>query len=180
MSQDAQQTTTTTVSSATVINIADRIAARDLERAREAIRLAAGELPTWSLRPGADAGGWTVEEMRRDFHPTVNSLPFITRSNDANPFSRVVSFWNDTPTGNGDHARGRHYANLLVAAMAADRCGGRPLEQIISAIIDDGMARRKKGGRGSRSMTPTVDGFLRELGRLVCSAIEVYSKGGAQ
>ena len=138
MLQASKRPTTTTGAepSTKIISLTDRIAARDVETMRAAV----AECPTWTLRPGADAGGWTVAEMRRIHHPTVNTLPFVTL-HEGNPF-KVKTFWNDKPTRHGDHERGRHYARLLVAAMVADDCGGRPLEQVINAIIDDSIARR--------------------------------------
>lgn len=115
---------------------------------------------------------WTRAQIRRDYAPAFKSLPFIQRKDGASICNHPLSFWNDTPgfDHKGDCKRGRVYAAMTIEAIAADNCGGGPLEQVFEAIIMDAVARRIKGGKHARTIPPAVDGFLWELSKFIAEA----------
>jgi hypothetical protein len=121
------------------------------------------------------AAAWKEAEIRRAFNPTYNLLPFVTRS----PISRAcdvpLSFWNDVPTRGrkSDHARGRDYARLALAAIAADDSSSRPLEQTFRAIIKQVAAQPRRGRKRTRALPPAVDGFLWEMSNIIRDAAAV-------
>jgi len=113
------------------------------------------------------------------FCPAIKLLPFVAMKEGARVCDRAVNWWNDEPTkqGGGDHHRGRVYARLLLKAIDDSRPTkgnkgfGAPrfLEQIFEGMLEDAVRRRIKAGRRSRStLTPTMDGFLREISLHIC------------
>jgi hypothetical protein len=87
--------------------------------------------------------------------------------------------WNDVPTDDGldDFQRGKRYGQMVLNAIEArsEAYNGHKLAlsitaidlgHIIESMIRDGIARRMKGGRHSRTpVTSTMRGFLFELTR---------------
>jgi hypothetical protein len=101
-------------------------------------------------------------EIRRFSLPATKALPFVKlRANDQ-PMLRPESFWHVRPTGKRerDVQIGRHYAQLAIAAMKADR-NSSLIALIIQDIIKDAVDRSVKKGRSPQS--PTVLGFLAEI-----------------
>ena len=128
---------------------------------------------------------WTAEGARAFYCPAMKGLPFVApKELGGNVCAGVGSYhwWSDEPTelGHGDHNRGRVYARLLIRAIEEDRPLQNPrasrgfsapwfLEKIFEAMIEDAVRRRTKGGKRSRTaLTPTMDGFLRELSLRIC------------
>jgi hypothetical protein len=124
------------------------------------------------IRPDFKAAPWRPETTRRTVAPSVRRLPFVTINCDS-PCASATNYWNDVPTGNGrdDFRRGKQYAALTIKAMTVDGCASWYLEKIIHAIVVDAVARRAKGGKHSRTLPPTVDGFIHELSRQFCARI---------
>jgi hypothetical protein len=118
------------------------------------------------------AHNWTLAELRRHFAPAFKSLPFVQRKDEATVLGRPITFWNDTPgfDHKADCRRGRLYAEMMIDAIAADKCGSRPLEETFEAIIKDAVARKAKGGKHARTLPPAVDGFLWELSKFIANA----------
>jgi hypothetical protein len=101
-------------------------------------------------------------EIRRFSLPATKALPFVKlRANDQ-PMLRPESFWHVRPTGKRelDVQIGRHYAQLAIAAMKADR-NSSLIALIIQDIVKDAVDRSVKKGRSPQS--PTVLGFLAEI-----------------
>ena len=72
----------------------------------------------------------------------------IVKEGDGPPDAR--NYWIDAPTGDedADRKRGMEYAELTLGAIYADGCSTeRPLELIFKGMIEDAIARRKKGGQ---------------------------------
>jgi len=129
---------------------------------------------------------WTAEEVRAFYCPAMKGLPFVApKELGGNVCAGIGSYhwWSDEPTelSHGDHHRGRVYAWLLVRAIEEDRPLQNPqasrdffgtprfLEMIFATMIEDAVRRRLKGGKNSRKpLTPTMDGFLRELSLHIC------------
>ena len=112
------------------------------------------------------------EQARRTFAPfLLETLPFVKLKGGGR--RARAGYWKDLPTGNGreDFKRGQRYAALTIAAIAAERCAPWDLERIIEAIVIDAAARRAKGGAYSRTLPPSVDGFIHELSRQLCLSI---------
>jgi hypothetical protein len=116
------------------------------------------------IRPDFEAGYWTPEKLHHTFAPSLKQLPFVMVTGGRR------TYWNDAPTGNGrdDFKRGKKYAALAIKAMTADGCPWY-LEKIIKAIVIDSMSRKAKGGKHSRALPPSVDGFIHELSRQLCA-----------
>jgi hypothetical protein len=101
-------------------------------------------------------------EIRRFSLPATKALPFVKlRANDQ-PMLRPESFWHVRPTGKRerDVQIGRHYAQLAIAAMKADR-NNSLIALIVQDIIKDTVDRSAKKGRSLQS--PIVLGFLAEI-----------------
>jgi hypothetical protein len=115
---------------------------------------------------------WTIAELRRIHAPAFLSLPFIQRDEKAGVCGRPIAFWNDPPgfDHKTDFRRGRLYAEMMIDAVADDKCCSRPLEQTFEAIIKDAVARKIKGGKHARTLPPAVDGFLWELSKFITKA----------
>jgi hypothetical protein len=121
---------------------------------------------------------WTVEDAHRTYCPEMKLLPFVVMAEDAGPCENAINYWCDEATKHGhvDHKRGRLYAQLTLKAIKASAAKAKRtrtaaplyLEHIFAAIIDDAIERRRKGGKGSRTMSSTVNGFLRELSAHIC------------
>ena len=124
------------------------------------------------IRPDFRSCHWKPEKPRRRFGPSLKSLPFVKMKGHGQR-ARPTTFWNDAPTGKGrdDFKRGRRYATLAIAAIAADGCASWDLERIIEAIVVDAASRKVKGGKYSRTLPPAVDGFIHELSRQFCARI---------
>jgi hypothetical protein len=135
-----------------------------------------------SSGPMIDHDGTILLKMCAPMH-MLEELPFVETKPQGWPDGtrREWNCWKDVPTDSGidDHARGRDYAKMTLAAMetrAAD-CGGHKLtlsilaidlEHIIASMIRDGVARHLKGGRHSRTpVTSAMSGFLHELTRCI-------------
>jgi hypothetical protein len=111
----------------------------------------------------------------------VDGLPFVRplAPDGRSPTLERRDYWTDQPSDDGatDFQRGKRYARMTTAAMRSlvDASAGhvfartisvRCLECIFESMIRDGIARRVKGGVGSRStLTPAMSGFLSELAR---------------
>ena len=121
------------------------------------------------IRPDFTGSHW---KPRRTFGPSLKTLPFVKMKGHGQR-ARPTTFWNDAPTGKGrdDFKRGRRYATLAIAAIAADGCASWDLERIIEAIVVDAASRKVKGGKYSRTLPPAVDGFIHELSRQFCARI---------
>jgi hypothetical protein len=108
-------------------------------------------------------------------------LPFVDPPPPRRADGRIPpqNCWNDIPTDDhkSDFARGGRYAKMTIAAIQAhsENYGGHKLalsicatdlDHIIESMIQQGIARREKGGRYSRStLTPAMSGFLFEITR---------------
>ncbi|MDQ6734646.1 MAG: hypothetical protein M3Z35_11145 [Nitrospirota bacterium] len=114
-----------------------------------------------------------MADVRRVFAPSIKALPFVARRDGARVTEPPLSWWKDTPGADhhSDCKRGRSYALLVIDALAADRCGSPPLENIFAAIIEDAVRRRLKGGKHARTLPPAVDGFLWELSRFIAGRV---------
>ena len=114
---------------------------------------------------------WTLEEVRSIFAPSVKVLPFVTRDPKKPLDGHPLTWWNDEPGIDHklDRKRGVAYADMLIDTIAADRCGGLPIERIFESIIEDTVARKIKGGKHSRILPPAVDGFLWQLSRTIAT-----------
>jgi hypothetical protein len=101
-------------------------------------------------------------EIRRFTLPATKALPFVKLRAKDQPMLRPESFWHVRPTGKRerDVQIGRHYAQLAIAAMKADR-NSNLIALIVQDIIKDAVDRSAKKGRGLQS--PTVLGFLAEI-----------------
>jgi hypothetical protein len=101
-------------------------------------------------------------EIRRFTLPATKALPFVKLRAKDQPMLRPESFWHVRPTGKRerDVQIGRHYAQLAIAAMKADR-NSNLISLIVQDIIKDAVDRSAKKGRGLQS--PTVLGFLAEI-----------------
>jgi hypothetical protein len=100
----------------------------------------------------------------------LDDLPFIGPCPEGRLGWQRRNYWVDEPTEDGaDHARGRRYALMFLDLRSADSAvTARSFELIIQSMIRQGIARRKKGGRYSRSVaTPSMEGFLFEIGRFL-------------
>jgi hypothetical protein len=119
----------------------------------------------------------TLAELRRTYAPAFLSLPFIQRDEKAGVCGRPITFRSDTPgfDHKTDFRRGRLYAEMMIDAIADDKCCSRPLEQTFEAIIKDAIARKIKGGKHARTLPPSVNGFLWELSKFIA---KVASKSG--
>jgi hypothetical protein len=84
-------------------------------------------------------------------------------------FWRQTTLWNDEPTGNGDHARGRQYARDAILAIRADNATSRTLQMIVEAMIERAFKRRGKAGRLCRQLSWAEIGFLNEICRIAVS-----------
>jgi hypothetical protein len=123
------------------------------------------------------APGIAERRVCQTFEPHVKALPFVAMP-DGEPeltIAAPLSYWSPAP--GATHQDGRTFARLAVSAVLADADAyrgqpcGRRLEQIIEGIVADAVARRLKGGKGSRVvLTPCADGFLRELSAVLMSA----------
>jgi hypothetical protein len=101
-------------------------------------------------------------EIRRFTLPATKALPFVKLRAKDQPMLRPESFWHVRPTGKRerDVQIGRHYAQLAIAAMKADR-NSSLIALIVQDIIKDAVDRSAKKGRSLQS--PTVLGFLAEI-----------------
>jgi hypothetical protein len=101
-------------------------------------------------------------EIRRFTLPATKALPFVKLRPDDQPMLRPESFWHIRPTGKReqDLQTGRHYAQLAIAAMKADRNAS-----LITLIIQDIMktAADPIAKKGCGLQGPTVLGFLSEI-----------------
>jgi hypothetical protein len=124
------------------------------------------------IRPDFSSCHWKPEKPRHTLGPSLKSLPFVEMKGSGQRAS-PASFWKDIPTGKGrdDFKRGRRYAALAIAAIAADGCASWELAKIIKAIVVDAASRRAKGGKYSRTLPPAIDGFIHELSRQLCRGI---------
>jgi hypothetical protein len=124
------------------------------------------------IRPDFKAADGTAEKLRRTFGPSGKRLPFVTMKG-GNPSASVTSYWNDAPTENGrdDFKRGKKYAALTIEAMTADGCASWYVEKIIQAIVADAASRKADGGKHSRTLPPSANGFIHELSRQFCATI---------
>ena len=81
-------------------------------------------------------------------------LPFVSRI-EAEDGEFNINFWNVQSNSDGvdDIRLGRKYAKLTIAALGNAKYGSvyRALELMFEAIVTDAIARRAKGGKGSRS-----------------------------
>ena len=118
------------------------------------------------------------EQACRTFSP-LEALPFVKLKGGGRPTR--AGYWRDVPTGNGreDFKRGQEYAALTIEAIAAEKCAPWDLERIIEAIVIDA-ARRAKGGAYSRTLPPSVDGFVYELSRQLCLRITGSEPGSSR
>jgi hypothetical protein len=149
----------------TVINATDRFVGR-----RPGARQAEAGSSAVVIKPDFDSGCWTAERMRRACAPSVKLLPFVQLRSDGNPYAPAVSNWNVTSSENPreDFKRGKAYAAMTIQALKADDCSSRELERIFEAIVADAVARRRKGGKGSRRiLSPVADGFIHQLSRAI-------------
>jgi hypothetical protein len=139
-----------------------------------------------------DAASATVVELQENYvfpRHILADLPFVDPPMPHGADGRCRSpqnCWNDIPTDDSqsDFDRGQRYAKMTVAAMEehSEAYGGHKLarsisatdlEHIIESMIRDGIARREKGGRYSRStLTSAMQGFLSELSRYVAGIRE--------
>jgi hypothetical protein len=115
---------------------------------------------------------WTAADIRRVYNPAYNQLPFVRPVLNGNILEKPASFWNDVPSGDdhADYKRGKQHAHDAINDLAEDECSGWPLERTFIAIIQEAVARKSKGGKHSRSLTPAVDGFLHNLSKLIRDA----------
>ena len=121
----------------------------------------------------AEAEGWTLERLRRNFGPSLNELPFVELANDGSVTKMARNYWIDM--GKESYQEGRDRADLTIAAIYADYGGGGyKLQRIFEGIIRNTIARRARGGRGSRRMSATADGFLDGLSRFICASIAMH------
>ena len=121
----------------------------------------------------AEADGWTLERLRRNFGPSLNQLPFVETTNDGSVTKMARNYWIDR--GKESYQEGRNRADQTIAAIYADYGGGgHKLQRIFEGIVSDTIARRARGGRGSRRMSATADGFLDGLSRFICASIAMH------
>jgi len=101
-------------------------------------------------------------EIHRFTLPATKALPFVKLRPNDQPMLRPESFWHIRPTGKReqDLQTGRHYAQLAIAAMKADR-NASLIALIIQDIMKAAADPAAKQGRGLQS--PTVLGFLSEI-----------------
>ena len=101
--------------------------------------------------------------------PTVFTLPFVTLPardcTDWKTFWQETEMWNVTPGSkpHEDYSLGREYARLTIAAIKQDESTGRPLDQIVSRMIELAFTRRGPGGRLCRQLDSVAVGFIREV-----------------
>jgi hypothetical protein len=110
----------------------------------------------------------------------LEEMPFVDPQPPRFPNTRREwNCWNDVPTDDSldDYRRGKRYGQMVLDAMEArsEAYGGHKLalsiaainlQHIIESMIRDGIARRIKGGRHSRTpVTSAMSGFLWELTR---------------
>jgi hypothetical protein len=122
---------------------------------------------------------WTEEEVRAYFCPTIKMLPFVVMQSD-NPLKNATCYWHDehgsSQRGYEDVKRGRTYAQLFIQAVERDRptyrsvyAAPRYLEAILTAMVNEALERRRKGGKGSRTtFTGAMTGFMVELTEHIC------------
>jgi hypothetical protein len=106
----------------------------------------------------------------RSIHsPTVFTLPFVTLPEqpctDWRTFWQETEMWNVTPSRrpHEDFQLGRQYARQTIDAIKQDESSDRPLDQIVSRMIERAFTRRGPGGRLCRQLDATVQGFIREV-----------------
>jgi hypothetical protein len=119
------------------------------------------------------------EQACRTFSP-LEALPFVKLTGGGR--RARAGYRRDVPTGNGreDFKRGQEYAALTIEAIAAERCAPWDLERIIEAIVIDAASRKAKGGAYSRTLPPSVDGFVHELSRQLCLRITGSEPGSTR
>jgi hypothetical protein len=136
--------------------------------------------------PNSDSPATELEAMLKCFpRHILDDLPFVGPAPplraDGRGWHGSQNCWNDVPTDSDkdDFARGVRYAKKTIALMhahATDYDGHKlalsisaiDLERIIESMIRDGIARGKKGGKHSRTLTTSaMSGFLHELTRHV-------------
>jgi hypothetical protein len=110
-----------------------------------------------------------ASEIRRFTLPATKALPFVKLRPNDQPMLRPESFWHIRPTGKREHdmQTGRHYAQLAIAAMKADRNSS-----LIALIIQDIMkaAADPTAKKGRSLQSPTVLGFLSEISGTLAGA----------
>ena len=118
-----------------------------------------------SRRPQA-----TIAQLRQvtriypDLDPRFAGMPFVSEETNAGGWP--VEKWIDDE--NATHSDGRQFARLAMAAMAMPHpyhLGSRALEVTLEAIVAQHVAKRVRGGKGSRTMSRAADGFVREIAR---------------
>ena len=119
-------------------------------------------------------------QTHRSFSSFLETLPFVKLKGGGR--RDRAGYWKDVPTGNGreDFKRGQEYAALTIAAIAAEGCAPWDLEKIVEAIVIDAASRRAKGGAYSRTLPPSVAGFVHELSRQLCLSITGNEHGSTR
>lgn len=158
----AQQSTTGDTNN--VVNFAAARAARANPAPASTPRVASVELAGERVLVFASSTGEPIaiseSKYRRMYASAVRSLPFVTLNENGGYGGNWWSVDAETANDAGAHARGREWAGSLVDAMLLDKAGDLPLYHTMSAIIDETVARRVKGGKGSQVPTRAVYGFL--------------------
>ena len=135
----------------------------------------------WQQRPNTvsdpviDHDGTLLLQFCAPMH-YLEGLPFVDPEPPGFPHTRRKwNCWNDVPTDDGlnDFQRGKRYGQMVLNAMEARSehklalsIAAIDLGHIIESMIRDGITRRMKGGRHSRTpVTSAMSGFLSELTR---------------
>jgi hypothetical protein len=128
-----------------------------------------GQNNTGRLPPPPDDSR-DIYEWWKARHPEIMQLPFVTRI-EGRDGEFNINFWNvQSSDGIDDIKRGRKYAKLTIAALGNAKYASvyRALEMMFEAIVTDAIARRAKGGKGSRTnITSVGNGFLSELSKFI-------------
>jgi len=129
--------------------------------------------------PVVDHDGTLLLQFCAPMH-YLEGLPFVDPMPPRFPRTRREwNCWNDVPTDYGvdDFQRGKRYGQMVLDAMEARSeaydehklalsIAAIDLGHIIESMIRDGIARRMKGGRHSRTpVTSAMRGFIFELTR---------------
>jgi hypothetical protein len=115
----------------------------------------------------------TESEPQLDADQAFKALPFVTlkkKEERRGAFDDVETYWNDVPTDDpgADHARGRSYAYMALAAINADHSPcACALQLTFEHIFLDAVRRREKGGKYSRSLAPAARAFLNEIAKVI-------------